>query len=109
MQFKKGQPRPLNSGRKSGSKNKNKISKVADVLAERNICPTTEILNIIENTDSEFLKLKYYQELLSYTQAKSKDDTGSDDMSSNEEILEKFRDVSDEALLKLVPPEDGAS
>ena len=97
MKFQRGAPRPINSGRKKGSKNKRKVAKVADYLAEREINPAAEILRIIPSLDEKD-QVSTWLDLLSYCQAKPKDegiDTGALDPS-------EFEGVSNAELLQLI-------
>lgn len=111
MAFQKGEPRHPNAGRKKGSQNIKKIAKVADLLAERDINPVQEILNILDDPEAKLFdsdRIRAWFDLLSYCQAKPKAievDDGDDD----DDLLKMFEDVSDEALLKLVKSPDEAS
>lgn len=104
MQFQKGQPRPPNAGRKLGSKNKKKLRKIAEVLAENGIDPAQEILDIL-NTDDETKQLsprvraELWLEVLSYCEAKPK---ASEEASSDSDDLDDFENVSNEELLRLI-------
>ena len=98
MRFVAGAPRPANAGRKKGSKNKKKIAKVAEVLAEKNLNPAEEILKLIKETDSAGVKIAAWFDLLSYCQAKPKevdDDAG-------EDPSEELEETPTETLLQLV-------
>ena len=109
MPFQKGQPRHENAGRKKGSKNKKKIARVAEFLAEKNINPAQEILNLINGVDemgkpllNAHGKLMAWFDLLSYCQGKPKaEDEGGGGGESGEQILDQFEGVTDETLLKL--------
>lgn len=72
--FKKGQPRHPDAGRKAGSPNKKRVAKVSDYLAEKDINPTAEILKLIPHMDYPDAA-KAWLDLLSYTQAKPKEET----------------------------------
>lgn len=74
MAFEKGQPRHPNAGRKKGTPNKKKLVKAADILAEKDINPASEILKLINTGTLEPKdELKAWSELLSYCQAKPKE------------------------------------
>lgn len=108
--FQPGQPRPANGGRKKGTPNKKRIPKVADYLAERDINPAQEILRLLKDDDFKNPlriqdKINAWLDLLSYCQGKPRDDGAeSTTAESDAELLEKFKDVSSEALLRLVKP-----
>lgn len=105
-QFIKGQPRHPGAGRQKGSKNKKKIAKVADLLAEKDINPVERILAIIPTLEPQD-QVKSWLDLLSYCEAKPKAiemPVGGDD-----EDLEDFEDVSNEDLLKIVRPPSGVA
>ncbi len=117
-QFQKGQPRPANAGRKPGSKNKKKIAKVADFLAQKDINPAEQILAILDakhECNAEVceknckFKGKYlladqkdradiWLDLLSYCQGKPKEM----EMDFDDESFEDFDEVSNEQLLTLI-------
>lgn len=98
-QFQKGQPRPANAGRKLGSKNKKKFAKVAQVLAEQDLDLVGDILDLLAHGDlRDKDKLDGMLQLLSYCQAKPKDEGPQDD----EEDDEAMDDLDDEQLLKIV-------
>lgn len=84
--FKKGDSKPALSGRKKGSLNKKTILSVDQILADKDINPTEEILKLIP-TLSDGGKIQAWFELLSYTQAKPKpsEDTAKD--ASDDEVL----------------------
>lgn len=98
MAFVKGQPRPPNAGRKKGSKNKKKVARVADYLADQNINPAEEILALIHGKDKDgepfltpYAKVQAWMDLLSYCQAKPKEieiDADDDDSDLEEAISE---------------------
>lgn len=115
MGFQKGQPRPPNAGRKKGSKNKKKVARVADYLAERDINPAMEILALIQGKDEEgkdlltpFAKAQAWFDLLAYCQAKPKEvESDGDAADDDSDLLETFENVTDATLLKIVKDEDG--
>lgn len=108
--FQKGVPRPPNAGRKKGSKNIRKVAKVADILCEKGIDPTLEILKILETLNDEgesVLKprerIEVWMDLQSYCQAKPK----AVDEDPNDEVdEEEFQDLTSADLLKLVKPNE---
>ena len=101
MAFQKGMPRHPNAGCKKGVKNKNKVVKVADYLSEKGINPIQEILDQIELLDDGFTKLRAWFDVLSYYQGKPRD-VVEDDSSSDDDLLEDFKDITSEQLLKIV-------
>lgn len=106
MRFQKGQPRSPNAGRKKGSKNKKKLLKVSDVLAEADLQPVQEIIDLLSNGDlKDRDRLDAWFNLLSYCQAKPKE--AAEDQMDDEGFLESLDGVSNESLLKIVKP-DGA-
>lgn len=109
MAFQKGQGRPLGSGRKQGSQNKKRIAKVADLLAEQDISPVQEILDLINDPGNgmfSYDRVKAWFDLLSYCEAKPK---ASDSDSSDEDDLDDFDEVSNEDLLKLIKTPNGVA
>lgn len=109
MGFQKGQPRPANAGRKKGSKNKRKVARVADILAEKGINPVDEILKLINGKDEKgkpllgpSLKLTAWFDLQSYCQAKPK----ALDNEPNDIDPEEFEDVTTADLLTIVGNSD---
>ena len=65
MVFKKGDVKPVNSGRKKGTKNKLNIG-VAEALNDRNIDCVEELINIAQTTEKDDLRFAVYKELLKY-------------------------------------------
>lgn len=65
MAFKKGDPKPENSGRKKGTKNKNNIG-VQERLEQKGINCIDEILEIARTTEDEQIRFQCYKELLKY-------------------------------------------
>lgn len=109
MAFVKGMPRPANAGRKKGSKNKKTLLRVADVFADKNIEPVTEILRLIDQLDEPRDKLKAWLELLSYCQAKPRDEMPPDDGDEADALIENFENVTDETLMKIATMKNEAS
>lgn len=98
-QFQKGNP-----GRRPGSKNKKKIVKVADLLAEKEINPVEKILELMPSLDPQD-QVKSWLDLLSYCQAKPR----AEELSDFDEDLEDFDEVSNADLIKLVRPPNGVA
>lgn len=65
MAFKKGDPKPENSGRKKGTKNKNNLG-VQERLEQKGINCIDEILEIARTTEDEQIRFQCYKELLKY-------------------------------------------
>lgn len=108
MSFQKGAPRPPNAGRKKGSKNKRKIPKVAEFLADKDINPAEEILNILEDDArldegdqklSKRMRIEIWMDLLSYCQAKPAAEKAPEDPGDEDDELD---DISTDALLQIV-------
>lgn len=110
MRFTKGHEKIPNSGRKVGSKNKRKIPKVADFLAEQGINPAAELLNMIESGDlSPHAVSQIWLDLLSYVQAKPKEIEADDDATNDDDLIAKFKSLSPGEILRLVRSPDEAS
>ena len=108
MTFQPGQPRPPNAGRKKGSKNKIRIKKVAEVLAENGLNPVLEIVDILNNEAHDMKpaeRAKLWLDLLSYCQAKPREIEPEPEDDPSEELQE----TPTEALLKLVKEHDEAT
>ena len=65
MAFKKGDPKPENSGRKKGTKNKKNLG-VQERLEQKGINCIDEILEIARTTEDEQIRFQCYKELLKY-------------------------------------------
>lgn len=105
MTFYKGMPKPPGSGRKPGSKNKKRVAKVADLLAEKDINPVDQILNLIPSLDEEG-QVNAWLDLLAYCQAKPKVDDSFDD----DDDIDEFDDIPTEELLRIIKlPPDGVA
>jgi hypothetical protein len=77
--FKKGMPKPAGSGRKKGTPNKTKLVRVADLFAEQGINPVDKVMELLPDMRPE-AQAKVWLELLSYCQAKPKEElVGEDD------------------------------
>lgn len=72
MPFEKGQSKVPGSGRKKGSKNKKRVPRVVEHLAENDIYPVVQILELIPTLDSAE-QIETWLELLSYCEAKPKE------------------------------------
>lgn len=71
MPFKKGQSKHPNSGRKPGVANKKKILKANEVLSNKDINPTEEILKLIPDLNARD-QVETWKFLLSFLEAKPK-------------------------------------
>lgn len=100
MAFTKGQPKPLNSGRKLGVKNKKRIIKAADVLASKDINPVEEMLKLMPELSPRD-QIETWKFLLSYIEAKPKDSSIEDENSNQELNVEDLKEVNPEELLKI--------
>ena len=69
MTFKKGDPKPSNSGRKRGTPNKVRVLRVAEVLAGNKINPVQEIISLLPNLEPRE-RVKTLLELISYLEVK---------------------------------------
>ncbi len=99
--FVKGQKRPENAGRKKGSLNKKTVMKVADYLADNDINPAQEAVNAIKYMTDDKAKFDAWIDLIAYCEAKPKavEVNETDAITeSDENILEKYKDVSTEHL-----------
>ncbi len=103
MPFKPGQPRPFGAGRKPGSKNKKILLKAYDAFADRDQNPIEQILNLVTELPAAE-QIPIWLKLLEWVEPKAKTTDIAQDTTelSDEELLEKFADVSDETLLKLI-------
>lgn len=95
--FQKGQPRPLNSGRRAGIPNKKKVLKAADVLAAQDINPAQKILDNISGLTNPMDIHKAWLDLLSYCQAKPAI-TEDDEQEAETDPFVTLEDVSSEIL-----------
>lgn len=100
MGFLKGQPRHPDAGRKPGTKNKKTVLRVRDVLSERDINPAQKILDLIPILEPEE-QLKAWGLLLSYCEVKPSENENPPEH-SQEDIIEKLKDVSDSNLMKVI-------
>lgn len=76
--FYKGMQKPPGSGRKKGVPNKTRLIRVADLLAEKAINPVEEIMALMPDMRPE-AQAKVWLELLSYCQAKPKEEAVDDE------------------------------
>ncbi len=107
MRFAPGSPRHPNAGRKKGTGNKQKIKKACEFFAEIEVCPAEEIYKLIVDGDlTDFAKAQLWVQLMPYTQTKPKEEVEDGDKEPGQELLEHFREVSDAALLQLVPKKE---
>lgn len=100
MAFQKGVPRHANAGRKKGSLNKSKILKVSDYLASNDINPVAKLMLLIPQLEPRD-QAKIWMDLVSYCQAKPSVYEESEEPTTGEDLLEEFKEVTNEAL-KLV-------
>lgn len=70
--FQKGHPKPPNSGRKKGVKNKRKLLSVEDFFVERGIHPLDLLFRYVEEISNPTDKAKIMLELLQYWAPKYK-------------------------------------
>ena len=72
MKFAKGVPKPPNSGRKKGSKNRPKPQGVAEILADLQIDPLKHLLKFVSDKSNlgDKDKVRVWMEILSYVYAK---------------------------------------
>lgn len=103
--FQKGMNKVPGSGRKVGSKNKKRLKKVAEVLAENDLNPVKELLNELAQIDEPKDRAKIWLELISFCQAKPK---AIEEEDSGDFDEDDFSGVSTEDLLKLVKKPEGA-
>ena len=110
--FKKGMKRYPGAGRTKGVQNRKKIAKVAELLAEKCLNPTEEILRLMPELAPKDQVIAWL-DLLSYCQPKLKavevSAAPNEILDGEEDVLVAFRDVTDEALLKLVESKDEPS
>lgn len=112
MSFIKGQPRPPNAGRKPGSKNKKRVPRVVDFLAENDINPVAQILSILGAKDASGQytlknpkdRADIWLDLLSYCQGKPKEVDEFFDDEPNE-----TDDIPTETLLSIVKNRQGSA
>ncbi len=91
--FKPGTPKPPNSGRRKGTKNKKTLLKADTVLAEADFNPTQKLIDLFPDLDPQ-LKLQALKLLLEYSDRKK-------DKSQNEAPQEP---AADEDSTPPVPP-----
>jgi hypothetical protein len=71
MPFIKGQPKPLNSGRRQGVRNKKTISKTSDILLNEGLNPTQELIKLLPELNARD-KIDVWKYLHSFTESKPK-------------------------------------
>lgn len=98
MGFQKGQPRPPNAGRKPGSKNKKKIFNTSEILANKDINPTEEILKLIPEMNVRE-KVEAWKYLHSFTEAKPRMPEAQ--VEESESSIDKLEDIDTENLIAL--------
>ena len=107
MTFVKGISKVPGSGRKKGTTNKVKVSKVREVLAELGIDPVREIIEILQNGDlNDRARAEMYLELQSYCEAKPKEN---DDKVSGAALVDgAFDGMTDDEImnLRIVGPDE---
>lgn len=101
--FKKGDPKPPTSGRKKGGRNKKRLPKVSEFLAEIGLNPLAELIDMLEETDpdkvvGQKLRADIWMELLSYCEAKPKHI----DLEGEDDDLSEFDDIPNSEFLKLI-------
>lgn len=73
MSFKKGDPKPANSGRKKGAKNKRKILKISDFILSQNINIAQELYLAIQSIPDPIAKAKALMEFYKFVDAPVKE------------------------------------
>jgi hypothetical protein len=107
MKFQKGQPRPVNAGRKKGAKNRTKLRQISEILAENGFDPIQEVIDILNEDDPTkelrpSVRAEICMNLAAYCYAKPKEIEG--DTDDGDDLIDE---LSDEQLLRLVKS-DGA-
>lgn len=64
--FKSGQPRPANSGRAKGTKNRIMRPNLLEVLNKRGCDPLDELITMARETEDDYLRKDIYQFLAKY-------------------------------------------
>jgi hypothetical protein len=109
MRFQKGQPRHPDSGRKIGSTNKKKLKSLAETLEERGLEPIAELLKLLPQLDAKDA-VRTWIDVFPYCYAKIKEDNSAVSIADTEEnLLELFKDVSTETLLRVVKSDSEVS
>lgn len=98
--FQKGKPRPSNAGRKKGSKNKKKVPRISDFLAQEGINPVDEVLRLLPELEPRD-QAKLWMDIVSYCQPKPR----AIDFDPDDFNLEEFDAIETSDLLKLVKPQ----
>lgn len=102
MPFIKGMPKHPDSGRKQGSKNKKRVPEFAEYLANKDINPIEQVLNLIPSLEP-VEQVKAWMDLASYCQPKPKEmPTDGDDTADDDDFFEQYKNVPDEVFLKIV-------
>ncbi|MGZ3796475.1 MAG: hypothetical protein ACXVB1_08925 [Pseudobdellovibrionaceae bacterium] len=100
MAFQKGQPRPANAGKKKGSVHNISRKKVSQILAEKNKEPVEEIMRLMPMLEPRD-QAKLWLDLLSYCQAKPTVYESDDNTDPNNDLVEKFKHVTDATLISI--------
>ncbi|HEY8270749.1 MAG TPA: hypothetical protein VIG33_07650 [Pseudobdellovibrionaceae bacterium] len=110
--FAKGMKKVEGSGRKPGTPNKKSLLRVEEVLAEKNVNPTEEILAIIPSLDPNE-QVRAWGMLLSYIQPKpasggvGKSDSSDDtNILTIEDVLEMTAHIPNEFLIEMAKKKD---
>lgn len=103
--FQKGQPKPTNSGRKKGVKNKNKILKVSDFILESEINIAKELYDAIQKIEDPVQKVKALLDFYKFIDAPVKEKVSED----QDEVAEPVDSVlSTQNILNMTrEPKDG--
>lgn len=102
MPFQKGQPKPANSGRKKGTKNR--LRRVADALQAEGLEPVLEVIKLLRFGDMKDKdRGDLWMQLVSYCQARPKDFEGDD--GGDDDDPDPLDGLTEAQLLKLVRPE----
>jgi hypothetical protein len=104
--FKKGMPKPPNSGRKKGTPNKKRLAKAAEVFAEAGFHPLERAMQLIASGALEPKdEVKACLDMYSWCEAKPK----TPEEPKNGDLDPKdFEHVTDDELLRLVRPSEGS-
>lgn len=102
--FKSGDPKPANSGRKKGVKNKASSLKVEETIARLGFNPTEFLVKLAQKKDTDpNLAAKIAQDLLHYTDRKlrpSEDREPPPPPKDEDKSTESFAEASDDDLLR---------
>lgn len=102
MPFKPGQSKPAGSGRAKGTKNKKKVVKITDFIAEREINLPDRILSTIDSIQDPAVKAKLLIEYYKFIDAPLKDKSLTDESEQTAtETQDEAQELSDEQLIAL--------